>query len=196
MNHVKFQFFVSNWQLSIRNFWWYLSLVQPLCNVFKCSGAPGKVLRVHAAARMDPEVGSDIVETMKSILETAFPRDVLGLGGVVLVKKGKWGVEEVQDWFPHQGKWWFMWCMTLQWSQSGVRNSLTLNGWGWKKLIRRSRITQFVSHPPEFYPRHSYFFPVVTNPPATLDLRPSHTHGFNDKVAGHYHYDTTPLRVE
>ncbi|EEQ97090.1 hypothetical protein Pmar_PMAR027336 [Perkinsus marinus ATCC 50983] len=146
-----------------KNYHSYLS--GPLCNVFKCSGAPGKVLRVHAAARMDPEVGSDIVETMKSILETAFPRDVLGLGGVVLVKKGKVMIHVMHDF-----------------TVKPIRSQKFIDS-EWLRM--KEADTPFTN-----------YTVFVTNPPATLDLRPSHTHGFNDKVAGHYHYDTTPLRVD
>ncbi|KAF4695048.1 hypothetical protein FOZ63_026032, partial [Perkinsus olseni] len=146
-----------------KNYHSYLS--GPLCNVFKCSGAPGKVLRVHAAARMDPEVGSDIVETMKSILEAAFPRTVLGLGGVVLVKKGKVMIHVMHDF-----------------TVKPIRSQKFIDS-EWLRM--KEADTPFTN-----------YTVFVTNPPAELDLRPSHTHGFNDKVAGHYHYDTTPLRVE
>ncbi|KAF4709847.1 hypothetical protein FOZ62_009133, partial [Perkinsus olseni] len=146
-----------------KNYHSYLS--GPLCNVFKCTGAPGKVLRVHAAARMDPEVGSDIVETMKSILEAAFPRTVLGLGGVVLVKKGKVMIHVMHDF-----------------TVKPIRSQKFIDS-EWLRM--KEADTPFTN-----------YTVFVTHPPAELDLRPSHTHGFNDKVAGHYHYDTTPLRVE
>ncbi|KAF4661173.1 hypothetical protein FOL47_006792 [Perkinsus chesapeaki] len=137
----------------------------PICNVFKCTGAPGKVLRVRAGARMDPEVGSDIVGTLKSILEKAFPHSVLGMGGVVLVRKGKVMIHVMHD--------------------------FTVKPIRTQKFIDCDWLRMKEAETP--FTNYTVF---VTNPPADLDLRDIHTHGFNDKMAGHYHYDTTPLRVE
>ncbi|XP_017063454.1 ester hydrolase C11orf54 homolog [Drosophila eugracilis] len=138
---------------------------EPRCalilNLFLSEGKPGEVLRIFAKQRTGDE---NFVECIRKGLEKHYGDEVVGLGGIFVIKKGAAHQHVMRDF-----------------SKTPIHTQEQIQNW-----------LKFYEMPAQL----NAVGTLVTKDMG-LDLRLQHFHSFSfENWGGHYHYDTTPDKVE